>query len=112
MKKMMPMTIMPGARAFIGRVSSLPNAVAPMTPPPAATSTSRNVPQTSLNRRRYSRLASSNCVIGQAVPGGPPGEPFEDRLTLVRVLSGHIPLLHRVDSGGLQTGWVTGAAIR
>ena len=62
MKKMTPITIMPGARAFICKVSSLPNAVAPITPPPAATRTSRNVPHTSLNSRRYSSRGSSNST--------------------------------------------------
>ena len=62
MKKMIPITIIPGASAFIARVRSPPNAVAPTTPPPAATSTSRNVPHTSLNSRRYSSLGSSNST--------------------------------------------------
>ncbi len=62
MKKMMPITIIPGASAFIGSVRSPPNDVAPITPPPAATSTSRNVPHSSLNRRRYSSFGSSNCT--------------------------------------------------
>ena len=62
MKKMIPMTIMPGARAFIARVRSPPMGRAPITPPPPATSTSRNVPQTSLNRRRSSRLESSKSI--------------------------------------------------
>ena len=60
MKKMMPITIMPGASAFIANVKSPPNAWAPTTPPPAATTTSRNVPHSSLKSRRYSRLESSN----------------------------------------------------
>ena len=62
MKKMMPMTIIPGARAFMARVRSAPTGSAPTTPPPAATRTSRNVPQTSLNRRRNSRLESSKSA--------------------------------------------------
>ena len=45
MKKPMPMTIIPGARAFIARVRSVPNAVAPTTPPPAATSTEQEFPR-------------------------------------------------------------------
>jgi hypothetical protein len=39
MKKMIPITIIPGANAFIARVRSPPNAVAPTTPPPSATQT-------------------------------------------------------------------------
>jgi len=62
MKKMMPITMMPGANAFIANVRSAPNAVAPITPPPAATSTSRNVPHTSLKIRRYSNRALSNSM--------------------------------------------------
>jgi hypothetical protein len=53
MMKMIPITIMPGASAFIASVSSPPNAVAPTTPPPAATRTRRKVPRASLKNRRY-----------------------------------------------------------
>ena len=114
MKKMTPMTIMPGARAFIGRVSSPPNAVAPMTPPPAATRTSRNVPQTSLNSRRYSRLVSSNWVSAEAGLGGPTGEPFQDRLALVGLLCGHLTFSSTTfDSAAVAHRFeLTGAAIR
>ncbi len=62
MKKMMPITIIPGANAFIANVKLPPNAVAPITPPPAATNTSKNVPHTSLNNRRYSSRGSSNST--------------------------------------------------
>jgi predicted NAD-dependent protein-ADP-ribosyltransferase YbiA (DUF1768 family) len=53
MKYMMAMTIMPGAATFILSVI-VPPLSAPTTPAPAATTTSRNVPQTSEKSRRHS----------------------------------------------------------
>jgi len=60
MKNMIPITIMAGPSAFIASVRSPPNAVAPITPPPAATRTRRKVPHASLRNRRYSSREESN----------------------------------------------------
>src|SRR5262249_9121821 len=85
MKKMMAITMMPGASAFVASVRAPPYAVAPTTPPPAATSTRRNVPQTSLNSRRYSSRGLSKSIAAwryfparratQATMGSASGEP-------------------------------------
>ena len=59
MNRMIAITISPGATTAAGRlIWPLPCRI----PPPAATSTRKNVPSSSENNRRYSSLGSSNCV--------------------------------------------------
>ena len=60
---MIAITIIPGATTIMPSVT-LPPLSAPTTPPPAATSTSRNVPQVSAKTRRHSREESKKSSVG------------------------------------------------
>ena len=62
MKRMIAITIRPGAVTAAARVTA-PWLDAATTPPPAATTTSRNVPNSSENRRRHSSAALSKSVV-------------------------------------------------
>ncbi len=61
---MIAITMIPGAITIMASVTR-PPLTAPTTPPPAATSTSRNVPQTSAKTRRHSsdvsKKSSADC---------------------------------------------------
>ncbi len=62
MKRMTASTIMPGATTAAVRLTE-PGKARPIIPPPAATSTSKNVPKNSEKSRRHSWVGSSKSWI-------------------------------------------------